>query len=103
MQSPPAVNDLKFDQLSLGTQAQAPQPIRRRAPPPPPPEPEAAPVFRQVQALYNFTGASEAELSMTKGDFIEVWDESTGDGWFKGRKGNSVGDVPVAYVKDVTR
>ncbi|XP_076839608.1 thyroid hormone receptor interactor 10b isoform X2 [Brachyhypopomus gauderio] len=54
----------------------------------------------QCQALYNFDGGREGEVSMQVGEQLSVLDEDHGDGWVHVRKATGDdGYVPASYIK----
>jgi signal transducing adaptor molecule len=68
------------------------------------------PLF-SVRAVYDFAGGDEGELRLTRGDIVDVYDDSTFKGiglvhsntkdWWKGSKGGKVGIFPQNYVEKV--
>ncbi|RMZ04032.1 hypothetical protein D0860_06561 [Hortaea werneckii] len=72
-----------------------------RAPPPPPPAP-AQPPAQQYKALYDFQGQSSGEMSLTKGEVIEV-QQKENNGWWLGRRADhsASGWTPAAYLEEV--
>ncbi|KAG7005899.1 myosin-1 [Physcia stellaris] len=71
----------------------------RSVPPPPPPPPVAAPKKDTYKVLYDFSGQSGNELTMIKGEIIEVIQKEN-NGWWLGKKldGSSQGWTPSAYL-----
>ncbi|KAI9344481.1 hypothetical protein BD770DRAFT_190280 [Pilaira anomala] len=74
---------------------------KKRAPPPPPP-PSRGPKKEYVEALYDYGGDMEGDLSFSVGDRIEIIEktESTDD-WWKGKIGNQVGMFPCNFTKSI--
>ncbi|KAK3089502.1 hypothetical protein FSP39_004125 [Pinctada imbricata] len=52
----------------------------------------------QARAKYNFTGQTNVELSLRKGEMITLL-RRVDDNWFEGRSGGRQGIFPVAYVE----
>lgn len=52
------------------------------------------------EALYDFVGENEEELSFAAGDIILL--ESKGTDWFRGRRNGTSGLFPASYVKIIT-
>ncbi|XP_033118484.1 growth factor receptor-bound protein 2-like [Anneissia japonica] len=55
----------------------------------------------RVEACFDFTAQDEGELSMNKGQLIEVLDKSDKN-WWRGRLDGKEGMFPAPYVKPVT-
>lgn len=86
----------------------AARPASKAAPPPPPPpaaaaEP-AAPSQPMAKALYDFTGATPDQLSLTANEIVIVVEpETNGSGWFLAQRkdGSAEGWAPAAYVEQI--
>ena len=59
---------------------------------------ELAVVLEAFLAKYNFTGGTEIELELRKGELVSVL-EKTESGWWQGVSGGRVGWFPASYVK----
>jgi formin-binding protein 1 len=57
--------------------------------------------LKYVEALYDYTAASEAEHSMVEGERFVLIKEDPGDGWAEVEKGGVVRSVPANYVQVV--
>lgn len=70
-----------------------------RAPPPPPPAP---PARSQITAkvLYDFAGTKENELSITKGQIIEIVQKENNGWWLAKTPTGGQAWVPAAYVEE---
>lgn len=72
-----------------------------KAPPPPPP-PVAQPASTEplYKVLYDFTGASSNQLSITKDEYVQITAKGS-EGWClaKRRDGSAEGWAPVAYIE----
>ena len=75
-------------QAPVHVKIEAQEPPRRRAAP-----------LRMVEAKYDFTAQAGNEISLRKGEMLEVLKEATDDGWLAVRKGAEEGDVPQSFVK----
>ncbi|KAG9256135.1 P-loop containing nucleoside triphosphate hydrolase protein [Emericellopsis atlantica] len=71
-----------------------------RAPPPPPPAAPAAPPKIMAKVLYDFAGQRENELSISKGDTIEIVQKES-NGWWLGKTAAGQAWVPAAYVEEL--
>ncbi|KAK4229718.1 putative myosin-5 [Podospora fimiseda] len=71
-----------------------------RAPPPPPPA--APPVKPKIQAkvLYDFAASKENELSIKKGEIIEIVQKEN-NGWWLAKTADGQAWVPAAYVEEM--
>ncbi|TPX67892.1 hypothetical protein SpCBS45565_g03515 [Spizellomyces sp. 'palustris'] len=58
-------------------------------------------VLFQVRALYDFPGAEEGELRLQRGEFINVYDATTFQEWWKGEIRGRIGIFPSNYVEKV--
>eukprot|EP01104_Vermistella_antarctica_P003973 TRINITY_DN1437_c2_g2_i2.p1 TRINITY_DN1437_c2_g2~~TRINITY_DN1437_c2_g2_i2.p1 ORF type:complete len:1039 (+),score=282.22 TRINITY_DN1437_c2_g2_i2:209-3325(+) len=58
-------------------------------------------VLFKATALYNFDGVETSELSMNKGDSINVLACREEGGWWKGELNGSIGHFPANYVKKI--
>ncbi|KAJ3348840.1 hypothetical protein GGF32_005944 [Allomyces javanicus] len=73
-----------------------PPPIVRRAPSPPP-----VPDVRLVRATFDFDGESSDELSLRKGDVVQVVEEVS-EGWWIGERDGVRGMFPSNYTEPYT-
>ncbi|KAJ3195955.1 ESCRT-0 subunit protein hse1 [Irineochytrium annulatum] len=55
----------------------------------------------KVRALYDFPGLEEGELRMSRGDIVDVYDDTTFKDWWKGELRGKVGIFPSNYVEKV--
>ncbi|KND04007.1 uncharacterized protein SPPG_01455 [Spizellomyces punctatus DAOM BR117] len=58
-------------------------------------------VLFQVRALYDFPGAEEGELRLQRGEYINVYDATTFQEWWKGEVRGRIGIFPSNYVEKV--
>lgn len=59
-------------------------------------------VITRVQAMFDFVGREEDELSFKVGDIINVLEYSDVDDWWRGTLGKNSGIFPSNYVQEVT-
>ena len=55
----------------------------------------------KVKALFNFDAREEDELTLKKGDIVNVYGK-VDDGWWMGQVGDRVGRFPSNYVEQLT-
>ena len=55
----------------------------------------------KVKALFNFDAREEDELTLKKGDIVNVYGKVDG-GWWMGQVGDRVGRFPSNYVEQLT-
>lgn len=67
----------------------------RRRPVPQPPAPT-----RKVKAIHDFAPESAEELDFAAGDIIEILDDKSDDGWWKGRLSGKTGLIPSPFVEN---
>ncbi|KAI8899419.1 hypothetical protein BC833DRAFT_585848 [Globomyces pollinis-pini] len=60
------------------------------------------PILFQVRALYDFNPTEAGELKLTKGDIINVYDNSTFPDWWKGSHIGQIGIFPANYVEKIS-
>ncbi|KAK5663556.1 hypothetical protein OQA88_3987 [Cercophora sp. LCS_1] len=71
-----------------------------RAPPPPPPvAAPAAPPKIMAKVLYDFAGQRENELTITKGQLVEIMQKEN-NGWWLAKTPSGSAWVPAAYVEE---
>jgi hypothetical protein len=57
--------------------------------------------LKYVEALYEYTAATDAEHSMAEGERFVLIKEDPGDGWAEVEKNGRIGSVPANYVQAV--
>ncbi|KEZ42413.1 Myosin-1 [Scedosporium apiospermum] len=85
-------------QASRVAAAAAVTPASRMPPPPPPPAPAAKPKI-MAKVLYDFSSDKANELSITKGEMIEIIQKEN-NGWWLGKNARGQAWVPSAYVEE---
>ncbi|EJT80832.1 myosin-1 [Gaeumannomyces tritici R3-111a-1] len=84
---------------SIPVRAAQPTASAVRAPPPPPPAAPPAKAKIMAKVLYDFAGQKENEMSIEKGELIEVVQKEN-NGWWLAKKGDQQAWVPAAYVEE---
>lgn len=56
--------------------------------------------LKYVEAMYEYTAQSDAELSMAEGERLVLVKEDPGDGWVEVEKQGRTGSVPASYVRE---
>lgn len=70
--------------------------------PPPPPKKKNLSQFLYAEALYDFTGESEGDLTFKEGDMIQVVKKTDStDDWWEGRLNGVAGSFPANYCRIV--
>ena len=65
------------------------------------PVPQPPTRTRKVTAIHDFVPESTTELAFAAGDIIEILDDKSEDGWWKGRVDGRTGLIPNSFFKDV--
>lgn len=58
--------------------------------------------LKYVEALYEYTAASDAEHSMSEGERFVLIKDDPGDGWAEVERGGVIKSVPANYVQAVS-
>lgn len=74
--------------------------IKEKKKPPPPPPKRMISQFLYAEALYDFQGQSQGDLSFKEGDQIQVVKKTDStDDWWEGKLNGVKGSFPANYCK----
>lgn len=78
------------------------QPTTTKKRPPPPPPKKNLSQFLYAEALYDFLGQSQGDLSFKEGDLIQVVKKTDStDDWWEGKLNGVLGSFPANYCRIV--
>ncbi|KAJ3050338.1 ESCRT-0 subunit protein hse1 [Rhizophlyctis rosea] len=87
--------------LALSLSAQDSTTSKPATKPTPVPTQTGPKILFQVRALYDFPGAEEGELRLSRNEIIDVYDATTFQDWWKGEVRGQVGIFPSNYVEKI--